>query len=67
MNNAIDTTTDVEILSDAELEACEAAIKAHIDHLQGYLWEIDVERWSRQFPKPARIPVMVSIEAEVAA
>ncbi|MBM7846275.1 hypothetical protein [Herpetosiphon giganteus] len=59
MNTSIDTTTDVEILSDAELEAREAAIKAHIDHLQRSLWEIDVERWSRtQFPMPASIPVM---------
>ena len=67
MNNAIDTSIDVELLSDTALESCEAAIKAHIDHLQGYLWEIDVERWSRQFPKPARIPVMASVEAEAAA
>ncbi|GAA5531383.1 hypothetical protein [Herpetosiphon gulosus] len=63
MNTPIDTTTDVAILSDAELAAREAAIKAHIDHLKGYLWEIDVERWSRsEFPMPASIPVMAEYE-----
>ncbi|KPL83044.1 hypothetical protein [Herpetosiphon geysericola] len=57
--NTLNTTTDVELLSDAELEVREAAIIAHIDHLKGYLWQIDVERWSRtQFPMPASIPVM---------
>ena len=59
MNTSIDTTTDVEILTDAELEAHEAAARALINELGVYMWKIDVERWSRtQFPMPASIPVM---------
>lgn len=63
MNTPIDTTIDIETLTDVALDAYEATIRAQIDALKGRLWEIDVERWSRtQFPMPARIPVMVEYE-----
>ena len=63
MNTPIDTTIDVETLSDGALTAHEAAILAQIERLKGRLWEIDVERWSRtQFPMPLSVPMMVEPE-----
>ena len=63
MNTPVDTTIDVETLSDTALEAYEATIRAQIDALKGRLWEIDVERWSRNaFPMPASVPVMAEYE-----
>ncbi|MBM7846273.1 hypothetical protein [Herpetosiphon giganteus] len=50
MNTPIDTTTDVETLTDAELEAHEAAARALINELGVYMWKIDFERWNRTQP-----------------
>ena len=64
MNTPVETAIDVETLSDTALEVYEATIRAQIESLKGRLWEIDVERWSRnEFPMPASVPVMAEYAA----